>query len=354
MWPFKRETRQAVGGYTEAVSTLIYAQAVGSAQNASNTAALESVAGMLSRTFASAEVQAAPEIVRAVSPRCLGQIGRDLVRVGESLHVIRHMGGRLMLVPASTWYWEGGADPATWTCTATCYGPSGSSTWRVPQSSVVFTTWGSPTARPYHGLGPTAWAAETARLSANAERALADEAGGPVAQLLPVPQDGGDDSDTDPLAALKADISKAKGGALLVETTSGGWQEGRASAPQSDWKSARLGPMPPGEMVKLAESAFGRVLAACGASPALFDDSDGTSKREAYRQWTLGVVRPFGRLLAVELTDKLGSPVALKFDNYGTDMVSRAQVFSKLIAAEGMSKEMALAVSGLMETADAA
>ena len=86
MWPFqKSEKRQAVGGgYTEAVSTLIYAQAVGTAQNASTTAALESVAGMLSRTFASAEVLAAPEIVRAVSPRCLGQIGRDLVRVGES------------------------------------------------------------------------------------------------------------------------------------------------------------------------------------------------------------------------------------------------------------------------------
>ena len=107
MWPFKSEKRQAVGGgYTEAVSTLIYAQAVGSAQNASATAAVESVAGMLSRTFASAEVLATPEIVRAVSPRCLGQIGRDLVRVGESLHVIRFMGGGLILIPASTWYWK--------------------------------------------------------------------------------------------------------------------------------------------------------------------------------------------------------------------------------------------------------
>ena len=189
-----------------------------------------------------------------------------------------------MLIPASTWYFEGGADPATWLCTATAYGPSGSSTWRVPIESVVFIAWGSPTARPYHGLGPAAWAADTARLSANAERALADDAGGPVAQLLPVPQDGGDgDEDTDTLAPLKADIGQAKGNALLVETVAGGWGEGRASAPQSDWKQARLGPMPPDAMVKLAESAFGRVLAACGASPALFDDSDGTAKREAYQ-----------------------------------------------------------------------
>ena len=191
MWPFAKrdEKRQAVDGYTNIVSQLISAQAAGTTQHASATAALESVAGMLSRTFASAEVLATPEIVRAVGPRCLGQIGRDLVRVGESLHVIRYMGGRLMLIPASTWYWEGGADPAGWLCTATAYGPSGSSTWRVPMESVVFLAWGSPTARPYHGLGPTAWAADSARLSANAERALADEAGGPVAQLLPVPQD---------------------------------------------------------------------------------------------------------------------------------------------------------------------
>ena len=165
---------------------------------------------MLSRTLASAEVLATPEIVRAVTPRCLGQIGRDLARVGESLHVIRHVNGRMILIPASTWYFEGGADPASWLCTATAYGPSGSSTWRVPMESVVFVAWGSPTARPYHGLGPTAWAAETARLSANTERALADEAAGPVAQLLPVPQDGDDDSDSDPLSELKSDIGKAR------------------------------------------------------------------------------------------------------------------------------------------------
>ena len=357
MWPFAKrdEKRQAVDGYTNIVSQLISAQAAGTAQHASAAAALESVAGMLPRTFASAEVLATPEIARAVSPRCLGQIGRDLVRVGESLHVIRMSGGRLRLAPASTWYFEGDEDPANWICTATAYGPSGSSTWRVPLASIVYVAWGSPTARPYHGLGPAAWAADTARLSANAERALADEAGGPVAQLLPVPQDGGDgDEDADPLAALKSDIGQAKGNALLVETTAGGWGEGRAGAPTSDWKQSRLGPMPPDAMVKLAESAFGRVLAACGASPALFDDSDGTAKREAFRQWTLNVVRPFSRILSVEMSEKFGSPVALKFDDYGRDMVSRAQVFSKLIAAEVMSKEMALAISGLMaETADA-
>ena len=348
MWPFSRkpETREATGGFTGIISQLVELQASGTTQQASATVAMEAAAGALSRAFAGAMVEGLDDVVAALTPRTLGQIGRDLVRVGESLHVIRMSRGRLALFPCSTWYWEGDADPADWLCTATTYGPSGSSTWRVPQASVVFVTWGSPTARPYHGLGPASWARDTARLSENTERSLANEAGGPVAQLLPIPDDGGDgDEDTDALAGLKADIGKAKGGALLVETVAGGWGEGKVGAPQSDWKPHRLGPQPTEAMVKLADAAFARVLAACGASPALWDDSDGTSKREALRQWHMGVVRPLARLLEHELTDKLSAPVKLKFDRYPMDQVSRAQVFSKLAAVEGVSPEMAMALA---------
>ena len=153
-WPWQAHTeeRQAAGGYTNAISALIGAAAAGT-QQASATAATEAVAGALSRAFADARVDGPADIAAALTPRTLALIGRDLVRVGESLHVIRMSGGRLRLAPASTWYWEGGSDPADWIVTATVYGPSGSSTWRLPQSSVVFVTWGSPTARPYHGIG---------------------------------------------------------------------------------------------------------------------------------------------------------------------------------------------------------
>ena len=163
-WQARAETREATGGYTSIISALIGAQAAGTTQQASATAATEAVAGALSRAFADARVDGPDDVAEALSPRTLAQIGRDLVRVGESLHVIRMSGGRLRLAPASTWYWEGGSDPADWTCTATVYGPSGSSTWRLPQSSVVFVTWGAPTARPYHGLSPGTWAADTSRL----------------------------------------------------------------------------------------------------------------------------------------------------------------------------------------------
>ena len=70
------------------------------------------------------------------------------------------------------------------------------------------------------------WAHTSARLQSETERSLADEAGGPLAQLLAIPQDGGDGSEDDPLAALKGDLRSARGKALLVETTAAGMGEG--------------------------------------------------------------------------------------------------------------------------------
>ena len=55
-----------------------------STQQASATAALEASSGLLSRAFASATVDAPDDVAEALSPRTLAQIGRDLVRVGES------------------------------------------------------------------------------------------------------------------------------------------------------------------------------------------------------------------------------------------------------------------------------
>ena len=78
--------------------------------------------------------------------------------------------------------------------------------------------WGTSPGTRYRGQGPTSWAHLTARLSSEAERSLADEAAGPLAQILPIAQDGGAE-DTDPLAQLKADIAAARGKAVLTETT---------------------------------------------------------------------------------------------------------------------------------------
>ena len=334
-WPWsKREHRDSGGDFSDAVVRLIEAQAAGTAADASSTAAVEAAAGALSRAMSSAEVVGEPWVRETVTPAFLGQVGRDLIRSGDSMHVIRmSVDGMVRLIPASSWHWEGTHDPTTWTVRATCYGPSTSTTWNLPAAGVVVVRWGSTPGQPYTGIGPLSWAHTTARLQSEAERSLADEAGGPLAQLLAIPQDGGDDGADDPLKMLKADIAGARGKALLVETSAAGWGEGRTAAPQRDWQAARLGPMPPVAMATIRKDAFEAVLASCGTPPSLFTDADGTAQREAVRRWHLGTILPLARLVEYELTVKLETPVTLKFDSYALDMVSRATVVAKLAQA---------------------
>ena len=350
-WPWQkqeRERRDSGGDFSDAVVRLIEAQAAGTAADASSTAAVEAASGALSRAFASAEVQGAPWAAEAVSPVFLAQVGRDLIRSGDSMHVIR-MGadGMIRLIPASSWHWEGSHDPSTWVVRATAYGPSTSTTWNLPAAGVVFVRWGSAPGQPYTGIGPLSWAHTTARLQSEAERSLADEVGGPLAQLLAIPQDGGDDGAGDPLKMLKGDIAGARGKALLVETNAAGWGEGRTAAPQRDWQAARLGPMPPESMATIRKDAFEAVLAACGTPPSLFLDADGTAQREAVRRWHLGTVLPLARLVEHELSAKLETDVRLRFDNYPLDLAGRAAAFQKLVAG-GVAVNDALATSGLL------
>ena len=350
----KPEKREAGGGYTDAITSAIEARAAAQVADVSSTAAIEAVAGLLSRTFASAKVEGPGWAKEAVNPVWLAQVGRSLIREGASLSVINVSKiGQLDLTPAAFWNFEGQATPSdeveeSWWCRATTYGPSNSTTRVLPRTGLVFIRWGTSPGTRYRGQGPTSWAHTTARLQGEVERSLADEAAGPLAQLIALPQGPDDpDSDEDPLTPIRADIAKARGRALLLETTAAGWGEGRGSAPMADWQARRLGPQPPDALVKVADSAFDRMVAACGASPALFDDSDGTSKREALRQWHMGTVIPMAAILQHELTTRLETEVKLSFDGYALDLQARAATFQKLVAG-GMQVDRALAISGLL------
>ena len=348
-WPWQKiERRDSGGDFSDAVVRLLEAQAAGSAADASSTAAVEAAAGALSRAFASAGVEGADWVQDAVTPTFLAQVGRDLIRAGDSMHAIRvGNGGEVQLIPCSSWHWEGSHNPDSWTVRATAYGPSTSTTWNLPGESVVFVKWGSSPGQPYIGTGPTSWAHTTARLQSETERSLADEVSGPLAQMLAIPSDGGDDSDDDPLKMLRADIRGARGKALLVETSAAGWGEGKSAAPQRDWKPTRLGPMPPESLATIQKQSFEHVLASCGTPPSLYVDSDGTSQREAVRRWHLGTVLPLARILEHELTEKLETGVRLKFDNYPMDLAGRAMSFQKLVAG-GVPAMDALSVTGLL------
>ena len=306
---------------------------------------------MLSRAFSAARIVGPEWAQRAINPVVLGQIGRDLITAGDSLHILDVRDGQVFLLPCSSWHFEGPANPMDWVVRATTFGPSTSTTMLIPYAGVVFIRWGSNPGTPYVGIAPSTWATTTGRLHSETERALADEIAGPMHNVVPTPPAGaaeGADDDPDaqtPLDLLAADITKNRGGTLLVETTAEGYGEGRASAPQRDWDPRRLGANPPQSLAQIRQDTFDALLAAAGTPPALMNGgADGTSQRESLRRWHQNTVLPCAKILSWELSEKMEVPIAIEFDGYATDMVSRATVIKGLVAA-GVDLDKAIAMA---------
>ena len=153
------------------------------------------------------------------------------------------------LLPCSSWDIGGaGASPSTWMVSASLSTPNRVITRVVPFAGVVFVTWGSLRGRPWSGRSALEFASVTARLQSETERSLADEVGGPIAQVAPYPdppKGNDEDEGDDPQRELKQDIANARGSLLLLETTAHAHGEGRSAAPRKDWISERIGPAPP-------------------------------------------------------------------------------------------------------------
>ena len=358
-WPWQKpEERQSGGGYSDAITAAIEAQASATVADVSSTAAIESACGALSRAFAGCDVIGPGWVQDAVNPVWRAQVGRSILREGASLSVVDMDGaGSVHLTPAAFWNFENlnpgaqreGERESSWMCRVTTYGPSTSYTRLLPRDRLTFVRWGTSPGTRHRGQGPASWAHLTARLQGETERSLADEAAGPLAQMLSIPKDpqaGPADTTLDPL--LKT-VTAARGKALLLKTTQDGWGEGRQAAPPQnrDWKQARLGPMPPDPLVQLSDMAFRRMLSACGTPPAVFMAESGTAQRDAIRFWMLNLVKPIANIIEAELTMGLGTEVKFRFDNYPLDLAGRAQSFQKLVAG-GLDPLKALAIAGLL------
>ena len=352
-WPWSKEpeTRQAAPYSDAVVSAIVDASGGSTTGNPDALGALETAAGLWARSFAGAKVS--PDdgaLGAAISPGCLAMVGRELCRRGECVFLISVESGRVRFLPVGSWDVRGGPDPEQWWYRCDLFGPSGNVTRFVPSAAVLHFRYAVDPARPWFGLGPLQFARDTATLAANLERRTGEESGAPVGALLPIPQDGGDGSDDDALAELKAEIRTAKGRALLVETTAAGWGEGSNAAPQHDWKPQRFGASPPDAVVELRSEAAMAVLSACGVPVSLAADADGTAARESWRRFVLGTVDPIlSGVVRSELAEKLSVP-GLRFDLrslWAHDGAGRATMFSKLVAG-GVSPQDALIQSGLM------
>ena len=344
--PWRRRTEHRAS-YGDAVVTALLAAATGTrTENALTTAALEACAALYAGAFARAKVE--PE-VPAVTPATLALIARDLIRKGASMHLVDFADGMLLLRPSGSWDIRGADHPGSWRVRLDLFGPSGSVTRYVPHSAVVHCRYAIDPARPWLGVGPLQWAGSTAALAGRLETGLADEAGAPSAQLVPVPADGGDGGDDDPLKQLKADIAAAKGKAVLVETTAAGYGQGPAGAPRRDWEQRRIGAEWPDVLRATRAEAFQHVAAACNVPGVLLDPrAEGTSQREALRRWVHLAVEPMGDLVAAELAAKLDRPgLTLDFSPLmASDLAGKARAIKGLVEA-GLDLPAATAIAGL-------
>ena len=346
-WPWQRREVRQSQSYTDALTAALLADAEATTVTASATAALEACASIYAMCFAAARIEDAPgPIAAAISPACLALIARNLIRNGEDVHLIDMGAGGLMLRPVGTWDVRGGPDPADWYVRANLYGPSATTVHTVMHAGAVHCRYAVDPARPWLGLGPLQWANATGSLAGRIEAGLSKEAGAPAAQLLPVPQDGGDGGDSDPLASLKADIANARGKVLLVETTASGWGEGGAAAPRRDWQQQRIGPAWPEVLDATRKTVAEDVARACGVPSVLLDArAEGTSQREGLRRFAHLALEPLGRIVAEELAMKLEAPrLRLDFEPLmASDLAGRARAFKGFVEA-GLTTEQAAAI----------
>ena len=350
-WPWsKREPERRQGEpLAGQVGDLFFNLAANQAEagDPSGIAALEAPTALYARAFAAAVVSPA-EARTALTPTYMALMARNLIRRGEDVHQIEVRGSRVVLRPVGFWHVRGPADEERWIYHLYRYGASESDHDLVEGARVVHCRYAVHSSRPWLGVSPLQWASRTGTLAAALEIRLGEEAGGPVGHVLPVPQDGGDGADEDPLAKFKKDMGGAKGRTILAETTAAGWGEGRMAAPLADYKPQRFGASPPDTLPSLRTQAAESVLSACGVPVSLVTDADGTSQREAWRRFVMGSVEPLLEMVALEIEAKLEVSVSFDLSRlWAHDLAGRAASFKAMVTA-GMEIERAVALAGLM------
>ena len=329
----KREKRQS-STYTDVIIQSRLSAASADAVAATTTAAVEACAGLWERAFGAA-------VSDVLDAALLAHVGRGLLLRGEVV-IVRVDG---VLAPGASWDIEGmGVNPARWRYSVDVAVPSGTLRVQTTGASVCHPRIGWEPARPWFGRSPLASMPESLRLLTAIETSAADELGGPVGHVLPVPSIAATTAADG--SKLEDSLPRLRGRTVLGETMRQGWGDGSTAAPAQDWRPARIGPEPSGSTVLLREQASATVLAACGVPVELIRHSEGGGAREAWRRFLHGTIGPIGRIVGAEARRALGSSGIVNFDAlFASDLAGRARAYQSLTGA-GMDSAMAREVCG--------
>ena len=331
--PFRKQEPVEIRSYTDALTNAYIAQALDGTEPG-GIAALEVASGLFSRAFMSATVEPQNAYTRNLTPDVLGLMARNLIRRGESLHLLNVEDGAVHFHVIGSHNIFGTFEEKGWNYRLTFHGPSETSTKWVQSASLVHIRLGVHPERPWQGIAPLHFSGVTAKLAANLEQRLSEEAGQPTGSLLPVPGSTTGKADSK-LAGLQKDLDALRGQNVLIESTAGNWSEGRGNNPRGDWEARRLGAAFPMPNVSLHDQVFRHVLSACGVPVELgVAGGSGQGAREAYRRFIFSSVMPLSKIVESELSKKLGVDVRLNFSGLqAADLSGRASAFKRLVEA---------------------
>lgn len=343
---FNRRHEQRAHYYSPAVEDALYNAALVGRSDASQTAAATSAIHSISDAFAVASVTPS-SLNSLLNPAFMVDMARRLLLSGNALYMIDVDDAEgLSLVPYSTFEVAGGYRPCTWLYRLELPRPSGSPVVRsMPAEGVVHVRVGARPASPWQGVSPLREAGLTSDALANLDRSLGMDTSPPAGLLMAVP-DGASQGVVDQAATA---ITKGKGGLSLLQTTAGGYGQGKAAAPSgpaADYRQIRFGPMVPETSIKAHTELSNGIMATMGVSAQRFT-GDGAGMREAYRLTVLGPVQALGAICATELTQASGQTVIFNFDQtkaIGTGARARGV---KLLVDAGLSMDAALDAMGL-------
>ena len=272
---------------------------------AQKTAAAVFAMSMVSRAFASAEVRPAA-FAQTLSAPVRAMIGLEMMLRGEFLGEIDvGAAGGLVIYPGYGGVRSGGRDPATWRYELKFALPGDDAeplTRNVASNGVVHVRDNVSVLQPWKGVSRLELSGMSADALANIEGRLGHDARTRVMHIIPVPDGIPAARVTDVGNSLRA----SRGNVKLVETTTGGWGQGRLAAPSRDWEPRRVGPRDPTGKYYVPRSARRqgdhRGHGRASAAPVRRGRRE---MREGYRQLQTIEIEPLARLVEAELSEKL-------------------------------------------------
>ena len=324
--------------YTDQIISQIMSHASG-ASDGGALAVIEASARWWGSGLASATVKPDTPALRSVSPGILDSIGRNLCRVGESLHMIVVRNGQVTLTPVSLWEVHGSDDPSTWTYRCTVSGPDVTRLVTLPAASVLHVKYSPHPSRPWAGRSPVALARDTARAATRLETATSEELNFTQQQVLTPRRNQNEYGLADSLTPetiqkiVAAFAEHVHTGAFVIP---------------ADVQAQRLGPAPPDSFPLIRDRLENSMYAMHGIPPALINSqANGVSMREGFRQILHGLLKPLGTLVVSELKAKLDPAAALDFSELRAgDIVGTSRALGSLVKA-GLSPAAAAAIVGL-------